>query len=80
MNIVKDYVTVCNPFAFNLDRCAGSCNTLNYAANKVSHPNKAEDLNLSVFNTIAEINESKTLTHLSCRCECKCDGRKCKSN
>ena len=68
------------PFAFNLDRCAGSCNTLNYASNKVSHPNKAEDLNLSVFNTIAEINESKTLTHLSCRCECKCDGRKCKSN
>ena len=30
--------------------------------------NKAEDLNLSVFNTITEINESKTLTkHISCK-------------
>ena len=30
--------------------------------------NKAEDLNLSVLNTITEINESKTLTkHTSCK-------------
>ena len=33
---------------------------------------KTEDFNLSVFNMIAEINESKTLTkHISCKCKCK---------
>ena len=36
--------------------------TLNDLSNKVCVPNKREDLNLSVFNMITEISESKTLT------------------
>ena len=64
------------PFAVKLDRCVGSCNTLNDLSNKVCVPNKTEDLNLSVFNMITGINESKTLTkHISCKCKCKFDGR-----
>ena len=43
------------PFVFNLDRCMGSCNTLNNLFNKVCVPNKT-DLNLSVFNMITGIN------------------------
>ena len=69
------------PFAVKLDRCVGSCNTLNDLSNKVCVPNKTEDLNLSVFNMITGINESKTLTkHISCECKCKFDGRKCNSD
>ena len=69
------------PFAVKLDRCVGSCNTLNDLSNKVCVPNKTEDSNLSVFNTITGINESKTLTkHISCKCKCKFDGRKCNSD
>ena len=49
------------PFAVKLDRCVGSCNTINDLSNKVCVPNKNEDLNLSVFNMITGINESKTL-------------------
>ena len=45
-----------------LDRCVGSCNTINDSSNKVSIPNKTEDLNLSVFKMMTGINESKTLT------------------
>ena len=45
------------PFAVKLDRCVGSCNTLNDLSNKVCVPNKTEDLNLSVFNMITGINE-----------------------
>ena len=48
------------PFAVELDRCVGSCNTLNDLSNKVCIPNKTEDLNLSVFNMIIGINELKT--------------------
>ena len=56
--------------AVKLDRCVGSCNTLNELSNKVCVPNKTEDLNLSVFNMITGINESKTLTkHISCECK-----------
>ena len=50
------------PFAIKLDRCVGSCNTPNDLPNKVCVPNKTEDLNLSVFNTITGINEFKALT------------------
>ena len=56
-----------NPISVKLDRCVGSCNTLNDLSNKVCVTNKAEDLNLSVLNMITGINNSKTLTkHISC--------------
>ena len=45
------------PFPVKLDRCAGSCDTINDLSNKVCVPNKTEDLNLSVFNIITGINE-----------------------
>ena len=68
-------------FEVNLDRCVASCNTLNDLSNKVCVPNKTEDLNLSVFKMITGINKSKTLTkHISCKCKCKFESRKCNSN
>ena len=36
------------PFAVKLDRCVGSCNTLNDLSNKACVPDKTEDLNLNV--------------------------------
>ena len=69
------------PFEVELDRCAGSCNTLNDLSNKLCVPNKTEDLNLSVVNMISGINELKTLTiHIPCECKCEFDGKKCNSN
>ena len=57
------------PFEVKLHRYVGICNTLNDLSNKVCLPNKTEDLNLSVFNMITGINESKTVTkHTSCEC------------
>ena len=71
----------CYPFAVRLDRCVGSCDTLNDLSNKVCVPNKKEDLNLSMFNMIKGINELETLTkHISCECKCRFDGRKCNSD
>ena len=69
------------PLAVKLDRCVGSCNTLNDLSNKVCIPNKTEHLNLNAFNMITFINELETLTkHISCECECKLDGTKCNLN
>ena len=69
------------PFAVKLDRCAGSCNTINDLSNKACVPNKTEDLNLSVFNMITGTNEWKTLPkHISYECKCKFDEIKCKLN
>ena len=68
-------------FVVKLDRCVGSCNTLHDLSSKVCVPKKAEDLNLSLFNMITGINESKTLTkYISCEYKCRFDGRKCISD
>ena len=49
------------PFLVKLDRCSGSCYTLNELSKKICIPHKTGDLNLNVFNMISGINESKTL-------------------
>ena len=65
-------------FEVKIDRCVGSCNTLNDLSNKVCVTIKTEDLTPSMFNMITEMNESKTLTMLiSGKCKCKFDERKC---
>ena len=82
MNEINNFMlfTILYPFAVTLDRCVGSCNTLNDLCVKCP-PNKTEDLNISVLNMITEINESKALAkHISCTFICKFDGRKCNSN
>ena len=59
----------------------GSCSTLNDLSNKVIVSNKRADLNLSIFNMIIKINESKIpAKHMSCECKFKFDDRKCTSN
>ena len=65
-------------FVVKLDRCVGSCNSLNDISNKACVPNKTEDLNLSMFSMITGINESKK--HVLCECKCKIDGRNCGSD
>ena len=45
--------------AVNIDRCMESCITVNDISSKVYVSNKIADLNLSVFNVITGINESK---------------------
>ena len=68
------------PFAVKLGRCVGSCATFSDLSTKACVPNITEDLNLSVFNTIKGIKESKTLAkHISRECKYKFDGRKCSS-
>ena len=69
------------PFAVKLDKCVGSCNTVNDLSNKVCLLNKIKYLNIHVFNMITGKNVSKILIRdISRECKCKFDGRKCKSN
>ena len=72
MNIANNFTTI---------HFIGSCNFLNELSTTVCVPIKTEDLNLTVFSIITEINESKPLTkHLSCECKCRFDAKKCSSN
>ena len=40
------------PFVVNLDRCDGSCNSLDDLSDRIYVSNKTEDLNAKVFNMI----------------------------
>ena len=70
------------PFVFKLDRCIGSCNTLNDLSNKVCVSNKTDDFNLSMLSMITGVTKhSIALTkHISYKCIWKFDGRKYKSD
>ena len=48
----------CYPVAVNLDRCVGSCKTLDDLSNRVYVQNKTKYFNVSISNTMARINES----------------------
>ena len=48
----------------SLDKFNESCNTLDDLSSKIYVPNKAEDLNLNVFNLITRMSESKILTNI----------------
>ena len=71
----------CYPFAINLDRRNESCNMLNDTSSRICVINKIKVVNLRIFKMITGINKSKTLTkHISYKCICKFDSRKCNSN
>ena len=58
------------PVAIKLDRCIETCNILNDLSNRACVLNKTEDLNLSMFNMVTWINESK---HISFEWKCMFD-------
>ena len=64
-------------FQVNVDRCGGSCNTLDNLSSRVCVSNKTKDLNLHAFNLITGINQSRTLTkHMWFKFKCRCDSKR----
>ena len=46
-----------SPFIIRINRCNGSCNTVEDTFGRIYVPNKIEDVSLKVFNMIKGINE-----------------------
>ena len=58
------------PFMVNLDKSAGSCNSVDDLSIKTCVPSKIKDTNVNVFNMITNINEAKTIVkHILCDCK-----------
>ena len=53
-----------SPFTISMNRCHGSCNTVEDLFGRAFVSNKMEEVNLKVFNMTKGTNESKTLTKL----------------
>ena len=79
MNIFKNFITICLQLNC-IDVLEVVVLLMTYLIKSV-FSNETRNLNLSVFNMITGINESKTSTkHISCKFKCKFDVRKCNSD
>ena len=64
-NLINLHPNECNqefhyyPFATKLHKCIGGCNTRNDLSNRVCVPDKIENLNIHVLNTMTGKNKSK---------------------
>ena len=61
-----------HPFVISLDRCNRGCNYVNDLSMKICVLIKTKDVNIKVFNIMANRNEAKRLwNHIPWDCKCK---------
>ena len=69
------------PVMINLDKCSGRCKSVDDLSTRACVANKTKDVNVKVFNTITNKNESKRmLKHISCDCKRKFISTTCNLN
>ena len=66
------------PYNVQVNKCSGSCNTLDNLIEKLSVPNVIKGLNMKVYNFLTMLNETRNvLWHESCKCVCKLNSSVC---
>ena len=66
-------------FPVSVNKCAGSCNTIDDQYARVSVPNKVKNVNVKVFNLMSGVNERFLVQHESCECKCGLNEGACNS-
>ena len=60
------------PFIVKINRCSGSCNSINDPYAKICVPDIVKNLNVKVFNLMSRTNESGSIKlHETCKCICR---------
>ena len=66
------------PYNVLVNKCSGSCDTLDNPMAKMCVPNIINRLNMKVYNFLMRINETRNvLWHESCKCVCKLNSSAC---
>ena len=66
------------PYNVLVNKCSGSCNTLDNPMTKLSVPNVIKRVNMQVYNFLMMLNETRNiLWHESCKCICKLNSSVC---
>ena len=61
-----------------VNKCSGSCNTLDNPMTKLCVPNVIKRVNVQVDNFLMRLNETRNvLWHESCKCACKLNSSVC---
>ena len=66
------------PYSIKINRCKGSCNTINNPYAKICVPDQIKNTNLKVFNLLSITTETGHIKwHETCKCKCKLDTSIC---
>ena len=66
------------PYNVQVNKCSGSCNTLDNPMAKLCVPNVIKGVNMQVYNFLMRLNETRNvLWHESCKCVCKSNSSIC---
>ena len=66
------------PYNVLVNKCSGSCNTLDKPMAKMCVPNIIGGINMKVYNFLIRLNETRSvLWHESCKCVCKLNSSVC---
>ena len=66
------------PYNVQVNKCSGSCNTLDNPMTKLCVPNVIKGVNMQVYNFLAMLNETRNeLWHESCKCFFKLNSSIC---
>ena len=61
-----------------VNKCSGSCNTLDNPMSKICVPKIVKTVNMQVYNLLMRLNETRNvLWHESCKCVCKLSSSVC---
>ena len=66
------------PYNVLVNKCSGSCDTVNNPMAKLCVPNIIKRVNIKVYNFLMRLNETRSvLWHKSCKCVCKLNSSVC---
>ena len=66
------------PYNVLVNKCSGSCNTLDNPMSKICVPKVIKNVNIKVYNFLMMLDETRNvLWHESCRCVCKLNSSVC---
>ena len=66
------------PYTITINRCKGSCNTINDPYAKFCVPDTIKNINVKVFNLMSRTNVTRHIQwHKTCKCKCRLDASVC---
>ena len=68
------------PHIIKINKCKGSCNTINDPYTKICVSDNIKNTNVKVLNLMSRTNETRHIKwHKTCKCKCKLDASVCKN-
>ena len=66
------------PYSIKINRCKGSCNTINNPYAKICVPDQIKNTKVKVFNLMSRTNKTRHIKwHKTCKCRCRLDASIC---